>query len=423
MIEVLIKLLKANAEVSDYEISLSNTKSAQLFFVLDKLETNRITNNTDISVTVYHDFDEYRGSSNFMVNAADDEESVKAKIANAVNTAKKIKNPKFNLVEVSDKKQVEIKSIECDNLSDVALKCADAIMAANHHEEGWINSVEVFVTKTTHRFINSNDVDLIFDKTSLEAEIIPTWKGKDEEIELYLDFKLIDNDYADITRRTEKILEEAHLRSIADKPSDDMKDVPVVMSGEMLSLLMNNFAGDISYNSVYTKSNHYQLNDEITNYPLKMTLKAYQAGAVYSRPYDNHGTVLEDKVVIEDGKVKDYWGDVRFGQYLKVDEASGNLPIIDLKVADNKRTAMPLPSIEVLNFSSPQLESTSGYFGGEVRLGLYRDAEGKVTPISAFSVSANIYEAIKHARFADVDETLEDYHGPKFVVFDDCQVQ
>ena len=423
MIETLIKLLKANKEVSDYEISFSNTKSAQLFYVLDKLETNRVTNNSDISVAVYHDFDEYRGSSNFMVNAADDEESVRAKIENAVNTAKKIKNPKFNLVEKSDQTLATIKSIECENLSEVALKAADAIMAANHHEEGWINSVEVFVRHNTHRFINSRAVDLSFEKTSLEAEIIPTWKGKEEEIELYLDFKLINNDYAEITRRTEKILEEAHLRSIAAKVSPEMTKVPVVMSGEMLALVMNNFEDDIAYSNVYTKSNHYKLNDEVTPYPLKMTLKAYLDGALSSRPYDGHGNIIEDKVIIEDGKVKDYWGDIRFGQYLNVVKPSGTLAVMQLEVAEDRKCDMPLPSVEILNFSSPQLESTSGYFGGEVRLGLYRDEKGKVTPISAFSVSGNIYEAIKNARFANTNETLEDYYGPKFIVFDDCQIQ
>ena len=197
-----------------------------------------ITNNKDIYVTVYHDFEEYRGSSNFILNAADDEQTIEAKIHLAINTAKKVKNPKFELVNPSDEKMVEVESIKTDNLNSVAIKCADAIMSANHYREGWINSVEIFVTNKSNRFINSKGVDLYFEKNSLEVEIIPTWKGENEEIELYLDFKTIELDYEDIKNRTDRILKEAKLRAEAQSISEEMLNVPVVMSGDMLKMLM-----------------------------------------------------------------------------------------------------------------------------------------------------------------------------------------
>ena len=84
---------------------------------------------------------------------------------------------------------------------------------------------------------------------------------------------------------------------------------------------------------------------------------------------------------------------------------------------------MPLPCIEILNFSSPQLESSSGYFGGEVRLGIYHDTNGEKTPITGFSVSGNIYEALKNATYSKASKTYENYHGPEFIAFKDCDVQ
>ena len=422
MIELVKHLLDQHGQVDDYEITVCNTKSSQLFYVLDRLETNRITNNRDISVTVYCDFDEYRGSSNFMVNSADDEKSVSAKIVNAVSAAHKIKNPKFELVKPSTDSLVEVGSIDNENLTAVTLKVADAIMAANVYKEGWINSTEIFVEHVEHRFINSQGVDLHYGKTTLETEIIPTWKGQEEEIELYLDFKLCEENYDEITKRTDKILNEARARGIATKPSEEMKSAQVVMSGEMLALLMNNFAEDIHFANVYTESNHYKENDKLVDYDFNLTMKANVADSVSSAPNDGNGLILKDTKIIENGQVKQYWGANRFGQYLGK-TPTGNLPIVEVNVEPGVQTELPLPCIEILNFSSPQLESSSGYFGGEVRLGIYHDTNGEKTPITGFSVSGNIYEALKNATYSKASKTYENYHGPEFIAFKDCDVQ
>ena len=420
MINTLLTLLNKHKEVSDYEVSITQTKSSQLFYILDKLETNRITNNKDIYVTVYHDFEEYRGSSNFILNAADDEQTIEAKIHLAINTAKKVKNPKFELVNPSDEKMVEVESIKTDNLNSVAIKCADAIMSANHYREGWINSVEIFVTNKSNRFINSKGVDLYFEKNSLEVEIIPTWKGENEEIELYLDFKTIELDYEDIKNRTDRILKEAKLRAEAQNISEEMPNVPVVMSGDMLKMLMWNLVDDVSYNNVYIKSNHYNKGDQIVDYPLDLKLLPYYKGAVSSAPYDGSGIVLKEYQVMENGMFINYWGDNRFGQYLGIKNISGVMNV--LKVSTKNTIDDILPSLEILNFSSPQLDSSTGYFGGEVRLGIYKDINGNVTPVTGFSVSGNIYEAIKEAKYSKEEIVLTSYVGPKSIFFPNLKI-
>ena len=53
MIDILMSCLKANEEISAYEVSTKHTKSVQLFYVLNKLETNRYCENDDLSV--FHD--------------------------------------------------------------------------------------------------------------------------------------------------------------------------------------------------------------------------------------------------------------------------------------------------------------------------------------------------------------------------------
>lgn len=95
MINKILKLLNDNKTISDYEINVTKTQAVQLFYVLNKLETNRYTNNSDISVTLYVDHDNFRGSCSFVVNAADDELSLTQKISEAITTAKSINNKYF----------------------------------------------------------------------------------------------------------------------------------------------------------------------------------------------------------------------------------------------------------------------------------------------------------------------------------------
>ena len=68
------------------------------------------------------------------------------------------------------------------------------------------------------------------------------------------------------------------------------------------------------------------------------------------------------------------------------------------------------------NFSSPQLEETSGYWGGEVRLARYFDGE-KYIPLTGFSISGNIYEDLKTVELSGENAILPNYKGPKYLIF------
>ena len=83
-------LLKEDKEISAYDIVTTKTVTSELFYVLNKLETDRHTENNDTTVYIYVDHDGYRGSSTFVVNAADDEDSLKQKILDAKATASTI---------------------------------------------------------------------------------------------------------------------------------------------------------------------------------------------------------------------------------------------------------------------------------------------------------------------------------------------
>ena len=104
----IIKVLKANKKISDYEISISNRDSRELFYVLDHLEINRAVKTETITIRVYVSDKKTTGSSLVVVTSADDEKSLAKKLNKAVVQAKTAKNAYYPLV----KKDKNIKTIK-----------------------------------------------------------------------------------------------------------------------------------------------------------------------------------------------------------------------------------------------------------------------------------------------------------------------
>ena len=94
-VKELIKILKDNKELNAYEIVHTKKESSELFFVLQKLEINRATNTENLSVKLYVDKDDKRGSSTFIITNADDEKSINKKINDTLKKAKTALNFMF----------------------------------------------------------------------------------------------------------------------------------------------------------------------------------------------------------------------------------------------------------------------------------------------------------------------------------------
>ena len=77
----IIACLKADKRITDYEITIRDKDSRELFYVLDHLEINRAVNTKTVSVEVYVSDRKTTGSSNVIVTAADDEKSLKKKLS------------------------------------------------------------------------------------------------------------------------------------------------------------------------------------------------------------------------------------------------------------------------------------------------------------------------------------------------------
>ncbi len=417
------ELLESNEAVSAYEIRRTVSGSCQLFYVMRELETNRTVQTEEISLTVYSDFDEYRGSSAVVVTSADDRESVAGKLAAAVVKARQAKNPYYPLAE----KTADLCRVSGGktDLAVLAKTTADAVFSAEGLENSRLNATEVFADYDVIRFLNSSGIDHTWDRYSVFCETIPSYNGEKEDVELYFSRTSGIPEPGEYTKAVRAALENVRYRSEAVRPETVPipADCLIAVQSDMLRNIMVNFARELSYSRQFHHMSHYDLGSVISRVPFDLVLKGEEAGISTSAPIDGSGIILKETKVISRGKAAAFWGDQRFGYYLKAAEITGSYPVAVMEnypvigEADQKR-----PVLYLTNFSAPQLDSASGYFGGEVRLGLLVEGE-KVTPLTGFSVSGNIYEAVHSARFSKETENIcarsgMSFKGPKYMYFD-----
>ena len=409
----IIKALKANKNVNDFEIINTEKNSRELFYVLDNLQLNRATKTNKTQVIIYVDVKDKRGSSTVVLNSCDNISSFKKKINDAVVKAKSGLNNFYPLEKKT--KNIVFNNDVKGNLNTIALNIGKAVFEANIYDNGWINSTEIFVSRIKKTFVNSNGIKHSSTNLSVEVEVIPTWTNKKEEFELYKWFEQSQPDYSKITREVDEILSLAQARSCAKKIKDVKipKNIRVLVQNDMLDLLAWNFAADVSYKMKYYNINHYQKGSTISKNKLNITLKGVEEGCVNSCPFDNHGVVLKNREIVKNGKVVDNWGDIKHSYYFK-SKASGDYNVLCLngKQCNYKKEK----HLIVTNFSSPQLDENTGYWGGEVRLALYFDGK-KYIPVSNFSIAGNIYKDINSLEVSKEEVFMPDYHGPKYLIF------
>lgn len=417
--EKLIKALKSSP-ISDYSINIVHKESVELFYVLNKLETNRATNTDEVEVSIFIDKDGKRGRASFTYFPYMDEEELKEEIAKKIYAASFALNQYYDIPSKSDVTLDKIESNLKDyTLMEAAHKVVNALLRAKQYEESVFSATEIFINKIVTHIINSRGVDLSFTNYQGFVEFIPSWEEDGEEVETYnnIRFSTLDEDYL-VKQFDECInLTRDRFNAIPLKLNEPVK---VIIEGEDVPNYFDFFVDDLSYRAKYQHMNRFELNqstqgDNITGDKLNISLLPSYKGCADSKLFDADGVVLKPVELIKDGIALANHGSFRMGYYLGVKDPTGLLPIIKVEAGKKSFEEMRKePYVRCVKFSSFQLEENSGFFGGEVRLGYYFDGEKEI-PVTGFSIAGNIHEAKSSVIFSKDTEILAGYVGPKYL--------
>lgn len=418
--ERLITFLKQYEEINDYKIVRTNKISNQLYFVLHKLETSRVVDTTTIDVTIYNRHEGKVGFANFTYSDTMSDEEVTELILKAISQAKLINNEPFT-IPTGDVYSHELASnYRTFPLINVAGNVSKAIFACLDEEELSINSLEIFINKTTTQIINSQGIDKTEIKYTGFYEGIPTFTKDNEEdptlssVELFDEFSFGDFDEQQITNDVKEKLQEVKDRYYAKNIK--LEDVPVVLRHSELCDLFNQLTYDANFGTIYNHQNIFKIGDDLQEKSIGDKVSVILRGIIptspYSKLFDNEGIEFIDTQIIEQGKFVNSYGTGRFAEYLEK-EPTGNLPCIDVlngtlteeMIKENKY-------LECLSFSAIQIDLANDYIGGEVRLARYFDGEKEI-PVTGISISGSIKEFLKDIKLSEEIVTNGRYRGPK----------
>ena len=423
----LLRLLSENKEINDYRISEEDVHSYQLFFVKKKLETNRVSDSSKITVTVYVDAQGMRGHGDFQYNESQSDEDVVENINEAVFNAKLALNPFYELPKAQDK-PIELESNLADrDFSEIAEDVAAAVFSNDMDDVLYSAATEIFLNRVERHIFNSQGLDNKEVRYYGEIELIPSYDTKEKEAEIYHMMRFSNFDFDEIRDGVKEVLNIVKDRYNAIDLPKGLDGTNIIIDGEEVGEVFDYFTDDLDYMSKFTQTNLFELEkgvqgEDVKGTSLTLSMLPYYKGASRSRSIDDDGISLKECNIIRDGVAKSRWGGNTAAYFIGEKNPTGDLPITKVEKGDiSFKDMAKKPYIRCVRFSAMQMDRLSGLVGGEVRLGYYFDGKKEI-PVTGFTFTGNLHELKGLMQYSKEEVTYSRYHGPKYLLLPKTQI-
>lgn len=417
-----IKTVLAKVGVPVYQINETRKESVELFFIKKSLDMRRKKAVKTATVTVFREFGEgeehYLGSSSVILQDSLTDAEMEKQVASAWYAASFVKNRYYELPAGGKKELEQVPGgLAGRDLAECAQIYADAMFAVDTQTDVFLNSAEIFLCRTEQRIVNSNGIDVSFRNEHAQGEFVAQCIGA-QDVETYEDFEYRDLNTEALQKKVKATLEQTRARAAAVQapPAGSYR---VILSGSYVETLLQYYLDRADTAYVYQKYSNYEVGckvqgEKVAGDTINLTLKA-------TTPYSGEGIVMKDRELVRDGELQLLHGGARFAYYLGVEPtgyyagleaAAGRVSVEEMKKQ---------PYLHIVNFSDFQMDSFSGYFGGEIRLAYWFDGE-KVIPVTGGSINGSILDAQKNLTFSKELQTEKDFAGPFAVCMEGISV-
>ncbi|MBW9159038.1 metallopeptidase TldD-related protein [Clostridium tagluense] len=416
-------LEKDSIKMDGFKIIENKITASELFFVKKGLDMYRAKDVHNFNITIYKNFTEedvmYTGSSSAIIHPTMNDEEILQVIEEVSFAASFIKNKYYPLVEPSNNVQQEITS----NFSEKPLNewlpiLTAAIYNSDTCDKGGINSSEIFLNKVYTRIVSSTGIDVSFTTYKGEVEFITNWKEDTEEIELYKHLDFSEMDYDLIDGKVKEMLIISKEKAIAS-PTPALGNYNILLNGTPVIELLNYYVSQSSAKTLYNEMSTAKLGeniqgDDVQGDLITLTLDPFMKNSTKSSPYDSNGFPVNSVKIFNSGVLNRYHGDLRHCHYLNI-EPTGN--ISNFIIESGKHSIADLkvdPYLEIIAFSDFQMDTLTGDFAGEIRLGWFSDGTNTI-PVTGGSVSGNIKKLQKQMYLSKEMQKDNNFIGPKIV--------
>ena len=440
----LLEALGRHPAIHDWTVRLQRGRSAQIYLVGSAVENVRQVEREAYEVEVFNDHqangEAVRGSATVPMSRADLDRLPEV-LDTAATMASMVHNRPWSLPEPGDElPEVDLadpRLTTIDGALAAVREVADTIrqLAAVGADDGVrLSAAELFVNSVEEELHNSRGIVAEATSTHLLLEVALLARRGDDEAEYFRQ--------AEARRLTDLRIEDTVVegsRMARDKlgaTAPQTRVGAVVMSGEALPQLFGGSAvsqvgallTQASAATAYSKLSRLEVGRPIygdlepAGDVLTLRANARLPFGVGSYRFDADGVPAHDLLVIEDGVLRARPATQRYAQYLGL-PVSGRPGMA--QVAPGSTTEAQLlddgPVYQVVAFSAPNVDSLTGDFGMEIRLG-YEHGSGSPRPITGGSVTGNLFEAFADVSLASETRTHTNYDGPIAMRFGSLQV-
>jgi PmbA protein len=440
MLEEIVAALGRHQGVSDWSLLRRRSREVQLYLIAHEVESQREVVNEEFDLEVFNDHPAPDGSAARGVASLKlvpaDAGRIQERLDDAVLMASLVHNPPYSLAGPADYPQLPLADPELTaaaGATGAAGRFAEELWGLVQREPGVrLSAAELFLTYSEVELRNSRGVRAESDGTRVMTELVLLARsngggaGGTQEAEHFRDLRC--RRLADL-HLPHAVAEAARAaRDTLRAQAPRTRTGPVVLCGEALIPLFGAYTSQASAGTAYMKLSRFEVGQSIygdqppTGERLTLRANALRPFGLASHRFSADGVPGQDVLLIEDGALRARHATQRYAQYLGL-PATGEPG--DTEVGTGATALAGLLEggsvYQVVGFSAPDVDPITGDFGSEIRLGYEVTPQGR-RPIKGGSVSGNVFEAFREARFSR--ELLEqgEYAGPAGVRFESLRV-
>lgn len=390
----------------------STVESAELFFVKKQLDTRRIKDVRKFQVAVFRDVEDggqtLRGFTTVTLLESMDDQRLREELDGAYYAAQFAANPYYDLPDPVQAPTKEKTGPLCQApLAESAAQIARALFAADTREDAFLNSAEIFVTRSRTHILSSEGTDVSYTDAKVEGEFVVQCQ-EPEDVEIHNTYSYDTLDTAALTQKVEEALTFVRDRAQAQRILKSGQ-YDVVLSGEAVATVLSFYADRAAANMIYPKYSTWQVGERVQGEAIHGAELDLDLCAIH--PYSDEGIPMEDLPLLRSGELKAIHGNNRFCRYLNIKPTGLYRKLRCLNTGAPFEELKAEPCLWAVTFSDFQMDSMSGHFGGEIRLA-YLIADGKAIPVTGGSVNGSLFDSQGGLQFCEERYEAARYSGP-----------
>ena len=396
-----------------WEITEKTENRWEFYFIRHELDQHRAVKTHVYGVKLYKLIEDGKflgGASGEIAPTATDGEIAKT-LSSLVYQASLVRNPAYPLPD----KKIDLPYRNGDvDVSEIAKSFIDAFASIPETDTRYLNSFEIFTSSVTRHTLNSNGVEYVCTYPSSAAEVVVNAKNGAHEIEIYRYLTSGKCDRERLASEIERAMKIAEDR-LTSVPTPNLQCGDVVFSTSDAAEIYKYFVAKMNAGMIVRRMSDAEIGKPVCKDCRgdRVTVEALSSleNSSCDFPVDAEGRVISDRALIKDGVAASYWGDAQFSHYLGLTDSSS---VYNFRVSGGSVSASEVRSgdyLEVVEFSSFEVDPTGGDIAGEIRLG-YLHRGGKTVVVTGGSISGNMTVAAGEMTFSKETAQYDRYVIP-----------